>query len=230
MTRFARGGTYRKYLSAGNLGFANLSKSEWTVRSGTASLTEQTQNSNDLTPSARTKLYGLSDHVVGISVTNDASSPLRRDIQLLSQDANNYAIQLSLPEFPFAHGEAPGQNSSHHIHSKIEDKQKITEENHDAASPKADNLTLQDVAIFSTQGCTKYDSDRSFGEKLMTQEQIARYLANTGVGNSSHSKPLHSSRPKSCSDLTLSTGQTFQTLTPTARSSSPLLTAGDIPV
>jgi hypothetical protein len=229
MTRFARGETYRKYFNTGNLGGDNVSKSESNVRNGAAGLTEQNCNSDDVTRTARRKLYELSDYGVSNTVTRGTSS-LRRDSQLLSKVGKNYAIQLSLPEFPLADGEVPDEDSGHIIPSEKEEEQKIHEKNHDAIWSKANNLALQSIGMFSAQGCTKRNSSRSSGDNSMTMEQFGEYTGDTAARNCTHSTPLFNSRPKSCSDVTLSAGHDCQSITSTTYSSSPRLTAGDIPV
>jgi hypothetical protein len=207
-----------------------MSKSESNVRNGTASLTEQNQNSNDVTRAARRKLDDLGNYGVSNTVTSGAASSLKRESKLLSQEGKKNTIQLSLPEFPLVDGEVPDEKSSHHIRSKGEEEQKIPEENHDTPSPKGNNMALQNLAIFSAQGCTKQNSNPSSGDNSTTLEQYREYTANTGVRSSTDSTPLYNSRPKSCSDLTLSMRRNCQSLTSTTYSSSPRLTAGDVPV
>jgi len=230
MTRFARSETRTKYLNFDILSCDSISKSESNVRNVTASLTEQNQNLNDITRAARCKLDDLSNYGVNNTVTSGTESSLGTESKLLSQKGKNKTIQLSLPEFPLVDGEVADEKSGHHVQSSREEAQNIPEENHAAPSPKDKNLALQDLSIFSAEGCTIQKSNPSYGDNSKTLEQFREYTANTGVCNSTASTPLCNSRSKSCSDLTLSARQNCHFLTSTAYSSSPRLTAGDLPV
>lgn len=230
MTRFARSDTHRKYLNFDILGCESISKSESNVRIVTASLTKKNQSLNGITRAARRKLDDLSNYGVSHSATSGAECSLRTESNLLSQKGKNNTTQLSLPEFPLVDGEVPDEKSGHHIQSSREEEQNISEEIHAAPSPKDKNLALQNLSIFSGEGCTKQNSHPSYGDNSKTLEQFREYTANTEVCNSADSTPLCISRPKSCSDLTLSARQDCQSFTSIARSSSPRLTAGDLPV
>jgi hypothetical protein len=230
MTRFARNETRRKYLNFDILGCDGISKSESNVRNVTASLTEQNQNLNDMTRAARCKFDDLSNYGVINTVTSETESSLGTESKLLSQKGKNDTIQLSLPEFPLVDGEVPDEKSGHRVQSSREEEQNIPEENHAASSPKDENLVLQNLSIFIAEGCTIQKSNPSYGDNSKTLEQFREYTANTGVYNSTASTPVRNSRPKSCSDLTLSSRQNCHYLTSTAHSSSPRLNAGDLPV
>jgi hypothetical protein len=230
MTRFARSETHRKYLNVDILGCDSISKSESNVRNVTSSHTEQNQNLSGITRAARRRIDNLSNYGVSNTVTSGAESSLRTESKLLSQKSKNNTIQLSLPEFPLVDGEFPDEKSGHHTQSSREEEHKIPEENHSAPSPKDKNLALQNLSIFSAEGCSIQNSNPSYGDNSTTLEQFREHTTNTGVFNSTDSTPLCISRPKSCSDLTLSARQNFQSLKYTAYSSSPRLTAGDLPV
>jgi hypothetical protein len=225
MTRFTRSETHSKYVNFHILGWDSMSKSEPNVSNITASLTEQNQNLNNVTREARRKLDDLSNYDVSNTVTSGASSSLGRERTLISQDGKNNTIQLSLPEFPLVDGEVPDEKSDHHIQSSREAEQNIHEESHAVPSPEDDNLALQNLSIFSAEGCTTQNSNPSYGDNSKTLEQFPEYIANTGVCNCTDSTPLYSSRPKSCSDLIFSAR-----LASNAYSSSPRLTAGDLPM
>jgi hypothetical protein len=199
-TRFARSETRRKYLNFDILGCDGISKSESNVRNVTASLTEQNQNLNDITRAARCKLDDLSNYGVNNTVTSGIEFFLGTESKMLSQKGKNKTIQLSLPEFPLVDGEVPHEKSGHHVQSSREEAQNIPEENHAAPSPKDKNLALQDLSVFSVEGCTIQKSNPSYGDSSKTLEQFREHTANTGVCNST---PLCNSRSKSCSDLTL---------------------------
>jgi hypothetical protein len=230
MTRFARSENHRKYVNFDILCCGSISKSESNVRNVTASLTEQNQNLRGITRAARRKLDDLSNYGVGNTVTSEAESSFGTESKLLSQKGKNNTIQRSLPEFPLVNGEVPDEKSDHHIQSSTKEERNIPEENHAASSPKYKNLALQNLSIFSAEGCTIQNPNPSYGENSKTLEPFREYTANTGVCSYTDSMPLCNSRPKSCSDLTLSAKQHCQSLTSTAYSSSPRLTAGDLPV
>jgi hypothetical protein len=213
MKRFARSETHRKYVNFDILGSDSISKSDSNVRNVSASLTEQNQNVNNVKVAARRKIDYLSNYGVSNTVISGAESSLGTESKLLSQKGKNNAIQLSLPEFPLFDGEVPDEKSGHRVQSSREEEQNIPEENHVAPSPK--NLELQNLSKCSTEG---------------RPIQFRQNTADTGECNCTHSTPLRISRPKSCSDLTLSARQNCQSLTSTAYSSSPRLTAGDLPM
>jgi len=230
MTRFARSDTHRKYINFDILGCENISKSESNVRNVTASVTEQNQNLNGISRAARRKFDDLSNYGEIHTATSGAECSLGTERNLLSQKGKNNTVQLSLPEFPLVDGEVPNKKSGHHIQSSREVEPNIPEDNHAAPSPKDKNLELQNLSIFSAEGCTIQNSNPSYGDNSKTLEQFREYAANTEVCNSADSTPLCISRPKSCSDLTLSARQNCQSFTSTASSSIPRLTAGDLPV
>jgi hypothetical protein len=230
MKRFARSETQRKHVNLDILRSDNISKSESNIRNVTVSLTEQNQNLNNVTGAARRKLDDLSNYGVSNTVISGAESSLRTESKLLSQKGKNNAIQLSLPEFPLVDGEVPDEKSSHHIQSNREEEQNIPEENHVAPSPKDKNLELQNLSKCSAEGYSIQNSNPSDGDNPKTPEQFRQYTANTGECNCTVKTPLCISRPKSYSDLTLAARQNCQSLTSTAYSSSPRLTAGDLPM
>jgi hypothetical protein len=213
MTRFARSETRRKYLNFDIPGCDSISKSETNVRNVTASFIERNQNLYDITRATRCKLDDLSNYGVSNTVSSGNESSLRTESKLLSQKGKKNTIQLSLPEFPLVDGEVPDENSGHHVQSSTEEEQNIPEGNHAAVSPKDKNLVLQDLTIFIAEGCTVQKSNPSYGDNSKTLEQFREYTANTGVRNSTASTQLCNSRPKSCSDLTLSSRQNCQSLT-----------------
>ena len=228
--RFARSETHRKHANFDILGCDSISKSESNVRNVTASLTEQNQNLNNVTGAARRKLDDLSNYGISNTVISGAESCLGKESKLLSQKGKNNAIQLSLPEFPLVDGEVPDEKSGHHIQSTREEEHNISEENHAAPSPEDKNLVLQNLPKFNAEGCSIQNSNPSYSDNSKTPEQFRQYTANTGECNCTDSTPLCISRPKSCSDLTLSARQNCQSLTSTAYSSSPRLTAGYLPM
>jgi hypothetical protein len=230
MTRVARSETHRKYVHFDTLGCGSISKSESNVRNVTASLTEQNQNVNGPTRTARRKIDDLSNYGVSNTVTSGAESSLGTESKLLSQKGKNNTIQLSLPEFTLVDGEVPDEKSGHHIQSSKKEEQNIPEENHAAPSPKDKNLALRNFSKFSAEGCTIQTSNPSYGDNSKTLEQFREHTANTAVCNYTDSTPLCISRPKSCSDLTLSARQNCPSFTSTAYSYSPRLIAGDLPV
>jgi hypothetical protein len=230
MTRFSRSDTHRKYLNSNILACESISKSESNVRNVTASFTEQNQNLKGITRAARRKLDDLPNYGFSNTATTGAECSLRPESNLLSQKGKNNTIQLSLPEFPLVDGEVPDEKSGHHIQSSREKEQNIPKENHAAPSPKDKNQALQNLAIFIAEGCTMQNPNPSYCDNSKTLEQFREPTANTKVCNSTDSTPLCISRPKSCSDLTVSARQNCQSFISTACSSSPRLTAGNLPV
>ena len=230
MKRFARSDTNRKYLNFDVLGCENISKSESNVRNVTASLTEQNQSLNGITLAARRKLDDLSNYGVSHTATSGAECSFRTGSNLLSQKVKNNAIQLSLPEFPVGDGEVPDEKSRHRIQSSRDEEQITGEDNNAPSSPEDKNLALQNLSIFSAERCTTQNSNPSYNENSKTMEQFREYTANTEMCKSADSTPHCISRPKSCSDLTLSARQNCQPFSSIACSSSPRLTAGDLPV
>jgi hypothetical protein len=233
MTRFSSSETHRKYLNFDILVCNNISKSESNVRNGTARLREPNQNLNDVTGAARSKLYDPSNYGVKNTLTNGATSALGKESELPSQEGEDGALHLSLPELPLVEKKLPDEKFGHHIQSDREEEGRSPMQSHPPLSPKDNNTDLQNLSLISVQGCNSQKSNPSSGEKSVigSLEGFRECVANAGICNFSDSTPFCDSRPKSCSDLTLSprisARQNCESFASTAYSSSPRLTACD---
>jgi hypothetical protein len=229
-TRFSRSETHREYLNFGILGCNNISKSESNIKNVISSPREANPNLR----AARSKLDDVSDHGVKNTVTNWTKSSLATERRLLSQEGNKDIIQLYLREFPLLQKEVSDKDSGLHIRSETEEEQKSPKESHPCLSPQDNTLTLQNSSLNSVEGHNTQNSNPSSGKNSVTLKEFRQYKANTGLRKSSDSTSLCNSRPKSCSDLTLSVctsaRKNCESRTSPAYASSPRLTSCDLAV
>lgn len=233
-TQFSRNETNRKYLHFGTLVSNGISKSEPNIKSGTARLREENLNLNDVKVAARSKLDYLSNNVTNNTVTNGAKSSFGRENKFLLQDGEKDTIKLSLPEFLHVEKEVFNEKTGRHVQPETDEEHKSPKQSHFSLSPKDNNLAVQNLSPVRVEGRNTRTSDSSSDENSVTLDEFRKHMANTGKRNSANSTLVCNSRPKSCSDLTvsacISARRNCESFISAAYSSSPRLTACDLAV
>jgi hypothetical protein len=233
-TQFSRNETHRKYLHFGTQASNGISKSEPNINSGTARLREENLNLNDVKVAARSKLDYLSNNVTNNTVINGAKSSFGRENEFLLQEGEKNTIKLSLPEFLLVEKEVFNAKTGLHVHPETEEELKSPKQSHFALSPKDNNLAVQNLSPVRVEERNTRTSDSSSDENSVTLDEFRKHMANTGERNSANSMLVCNSRPKSCSDLTvsacISARRNCESFISAAYSSSPRLTACDLAV
>jgi hypothetical protein len=234
-TQFSERLTRKKCIHPDILGSNIIFKSESHVKTGAASRKEQTQNLSDVNKTPISSVFTPANDISNFGfngVPHDAKSLLVKQAKLLLQEDENYTAQLPHPQIPSVEEEIVKKKAEDYILSKREEEQSKVKEQNSSSVHENEKLPVQNMALGSEGECDIHNTTLVCSKNTGIQKEYLEYMSNTNMYGFAVSVPFCDSRPKSCTDLPLSTyvsaRQNCEMLTSTIYSSSPLLAKCDL--